>query len=64
VKNKKIFALLASVLVCASIFSPVNSMAASQVTINYWTHVNPPANDLEKILIQEDGLVSQNLLVY
>lgn len=62
-KNKKIFALLSSVLVCASIFSPVNSMAASQVTINYWTHVNPPANDLEKILISRFEKANPNIKV-
>jgi ABC-type glycerol-3-phosphate transport system substrate-binding protein len=63
VKNKKIFALFASALVAVSIVSPINSMAAGQITINYWSHVNPPANDLDKILIARFEKANPNIKV-
>ena len=38
-------------------------MAANQVTINYWSHVNPPANDLDKILIARLEKANPNIKV-
>ena len=50
-------------MITTTAFSPIQSMAASKITINYWSHVNPPANDLEKILVAQFEKANPNIKV-
>jgi multiple sugar transport system substrate-binding protein len=50
-------------IIATTAFSPIQSMAASQITINYWSHVNPPANDLDKILVARFEKANPNIKV-
>jgi multiple sugar transport system substrate-binding protein len=51
VNKKKVLGIATSLMVSIGVLLPIHSMAANTITINYWSHVNPPANDLEKILV-------------
>ena len=62
-QKKKLFLLLSSLILGTSLVSPIHSVAAGQITINYWSHVNPPANDLDKILIARFEKANPNIKV-